>query len=1180
MNIFCLGTIVFVAALIAFVRITTLQRLIAQLSKDVDQLRLELASFKREVRGRSKVEVTPEAPREPEPVVVEPVVEPIVEPIAPPIAAREPLSPPPPPPPAAPPPPPPAPPEPPIAAAPAPVPARTFDWESIVGVKLFSWIAGIALVLAAVFFLKYSVEHGWLSPTIRATLGLITGTALLVVCELRVARNYYATANALHGAGIAILYSTLFATYALWHLLPAGVVFALMLGVTAVAVMLSIRRDSVFIALLGLMGGFATPALLSTGENRPIGLFSYLLLLNAGLAWVAFRKGWPLLSIGSLIFTVLYQWLWVGKFLTASQLPLAATIFGVFAMAGTSALWLRGGFGERKRPQFTRVAIVSAILPLAFAIFGSAVPAYGARYNVLFTFLLLMTAGLAVISATRGPKWLHSLGGVATLLTFIVWSAVSYTPRAYPVVLAWIAAFVVLYLIAALRLHTTAVLTAGVLFFMFPLLAAIERRTASPLLLFGTLFVLLALTASFAIARRNGNVYFAAALFAIIAEGVWSARYLTPDRLQAALMIYGALALLFLGVPVVSRRLGRPVDANGTAIVVILALCVLFFLTGHAIASAALWGLTLLLGVLMAGTFIEASVACRPWLTGLAIILGWLVLGSWWEAASFVAGVLPALSVVAMFGVLALAGVALSVRRDDTAGFAPTAHLVLAGYLFLMFVAARRELSFPPWPLFAVLAILSLAIGIAALYLRRGSLVIGAAVASQIVLAIWSANAALQPWTNVALAATVIVAAYAGIWYDLANRLRRADDQNFLLAAILGLFAAHIVAMIAGRAPSQPLFAPLLMTHAIVALAIFALAWFTERHEIVVIEVALAGVATGLARLDSPPREFTFAAVLYALFIAYPLLLGARAKRRFEPYLAAVLASVPFFFFARDAMRDAGLGWCIGILPVGQAILMMVLVFWLLRIEQPGQRELARLATVAAAALAFVTLAIPLQLDKQWITIAWALEGAALIWLFRRIPHRGLLVWAAGLLAIVFVRLVMNPAVFAYHPASHTPVFNWYLYTYLVSAAAFFLAAYLWPRDVRGGLPAANVGGTIILFVLLNIEIADFYSKGPNLTFNFFSSSLAQDLTYTIGWAVFAVAMLIAGIIFHTRSARVAALLLLVVTILKCFLHDLARLGGLYRVGSLLGLAISLVLVGILLQKFVMTRTRPGEEAA
>src|SRR4029078_6913791 len=97
------------------------------------------------------------------------------------------------------------PPKPPLAA---PAPAPSFDWESLVGVKLFSGIAGIALVLAAVFFLKYSVEHGWLRPLVRATLGLVTGTALLVICEMRVARGYVATANALHGAGIAILYST------------------------------------------------------------------------------------------------------------------------------------------------------------------------------------------------------------------------------------------------------------------------------------------------------------------------------------------------------------------------------------------------------------------------------------------------------------------------------------------------------------------------------------------------------------------------------------------------------------------------------------------------------------------------------------------------------------------------------------------------------------------------------------------------------------------------------------------------------------------------------------------------------------------------------------------------------------------------------------------------------------
>ncbi len=133
------------------------------------------------------------------------------------------------------------------------------------------------------------------------------------------------------------------------------------------------------------------------------------------------------------------------------------------------------------------------------------------------------------------------------------------------------------------------------------------------------------------------------------------------------------------------------------------------------------------------------------------------------------------------------------------------------------------------------------------------------------------------------------------------------------------------------------------------------------------------------------------------------------------------------------------------------------------------------------------------------------------------------------------------------------------------------------PGILTKAAAAANTAGTILLFLLLNIEIADFYSRGPTLTFNFFSSSLAQDLTYTIGWAIFAIVMLIVGIISGTRSARVAALILLLVTILKCFLHDLARLGGLYRVGSLLGLAISLVIAGVLLQKFVMLK--PKREA-
>ena len=61
-------------------------------------------------------------------------------------------------------------------------------------------IAGIALVVAAVFFLRYSLDNGWLQPPVRVVIGILAGIGLLVVCELKAARKYPATANALDAA--------------------------------------------------------------------------------------------------------------------------------------------------------------------------------------------------------------------------------------------------------------------------------------------------------------------------------------------------------------------------------------------------------------------------------------------------------------------------------------------------------------------------------------------------------------------------------------------------------------------------------------------------------------------------------------------------------------------------------------------------------------------------------------------------------------------------------------------------------------------------------------------------------------------------------------------------------------------------------------------------------------------
>jgi uncharacterized membrane protein len=1123
----------------------------------------------------------PSPPRPPElviPVYQPPPPEP--KPIPQPVAARQTVQEPPPPPRYV----PPQPAQPPPPAAP-PIWQR-IDWESVIGVKLFSWIAGIALVIAAIYFLKYSVEHGWVSPPVRAAIGLITGSTLLVICEMRIARGYKFTANAMHGAGIAILYATLFAVYALWHLLPSAVVFGGMLVITTVAVLLSIRRESLFIALLGMMGGFATPALLSTGENRPIGLFSYLLLLNAGLAWVAYKKRWPALTIGSVVFSVVYQWAWIAKFLDAAQLPLAAGIFLVFGAAAAAALWMRRDDTQQKL--FDHAGKFGVALPVVFALFAAAVPAYGARFHILFAFLLLMAAGLGVIAMLQKVEWLHALGLVGTVLTFTIWLSVSYTPEAWPAIVGWASAFVLLYLGIGLRYRSRVVIGAGLLLFVFAALVQVEPRTESPALLFGVLFVLLALAGVYAVKFGEGLVYFTGAFFAIVAEGLWSVKHLSADRLYEGLAVYGAFGLLFLAVPALARRFDRVLrPANGVSVTMIVSVAMLLFLTFDEVAPGALWGLAILLAALLAGVMAEARSTARPILAAVAVILSWIVLASWWEAAPLEAALIPALFVIAVFGVLV-------VLASTWARFAGQTHLALVGHAFLVFVAASRTLAFPPWPFLAVLLVLDLALGVAALYLKRGSLLVGAAVMSQVVLLAWSAFTDAAPWPNVALASTLAVAAYAAIWYRLSAIPSKAKDlppghgedpspslplrmTTFGLATSSALLLGHVVAITAGTSAGVPLFTTLLATHAILAIGTLILAAVTELHLLAVLSVPLAAIATGFARTDTPGQQFTFALVLYAIYVAYPLFLGARVKQALAPYLAAIMASVPFFFFTRDAMKDAGLGYMLGVLPVAQALVMLVLLVRLLRVEPPSQRLLTRLALVAATALAFVTVAIPLQLDKQWITIGWALEGAALVWLFRRIPHRGLLAWAAALLAAAFVRLTVNPAILAYHAPTGRAILNWYLYTYLVCAIAFFAAAQLAPKTYARAIAACRTAGTLLLFFLLNIEIADYFSTGPTLTFNFLSSSLAQDLTYTMGWATFAIAMLVAGIAVHARAARVAAIALLVVTIFKCFLHDLGRLGGLYRIASFLGLALALVMVSVLLQKFVLSR-RTAEE--
>jgi uncharacterized membrane protein len=1119
------------------------------------------------------------------------------------------------------PPPPPVVPPPPARTPEHPRPAAAaFDWEELIGVRLFSWVAGVALAVAAVFFLGYSIQQGWLQPPVRMAIGLAVGAGLLVGCELKAARRYPVTADALDGAAIVILFSTFFASYRLWQLVGPVTAFAMLALVTAVAVLLSIRRDSVFIALLGLVGGFSTPALLSTGQDNPFGLFGYLLLLNAGLGWVAYRKRWPVLVALSVVLTTVYQWGWVARFLTPGKLPTATAVFLAFPLLAFVSLGFAGRHGALdggsagggtteaggRRGWFEQAAGLNAALPLLFALFMASSNVYGEHPWVLFGFLFCIDAGLFAVALWRRQMLLHLLGAAATLVVFAAWLNGTYADAgaaaegSYPAVVGFASLFVLFYLAAGLaarhgakRLEgpgRLAVYTAPLLLFVFPVVAAIEPAAAAPAVPFTALFLLLSACAAFALVEREGMVYFVAAFLTVAAEVTWSAAFLTEERLVAALGIYAAFGLLFIAVPLAGRRWERPLEPAGFGTALPLAsIGLLLFLTHGDVAPVALWGIAALLLLLNGAILVEARAGRIPAVAAAGVVLSWFVIGSWWVGARIEAQVVPALLVVAGFSLVALFGqlwMAAGADDEESDGTQAALSLALVGHLFLLFVALQPALAVPPWPMLAVLALLDLGVGAAALVARRGEVHAAALGLSQVVLVAWAATAQAAPWPLVAIASAGGVAVVGVAWSWLsARRVADTDARNrFHAASIIALALGEALVVTVPFTAGAPGAGVLAACHVVFLVGLLAMTAYTGWLELALIGVGLTWAGTWVWPLSLSGEGWRhllmIGAAIYLTFLAFPLALGRRVGRSISPHLAAVGASVSFFYVARRCLVEGGYGEIIGVLPVIQALLMGTLLAALLRIEPPSERALGRLALVAAAVLAFVTVAIPLQLEKQWITIGWALEGAALAWLFRRIPHKGLLAWGVALLGVVFVRLVLSPEVLVY-PRSGTPIVNWYLYTYLTCAAAMLAAAWLfgkgddWLAGVVRGTQLTAAGGTLLLFVLLNIEIADFYATGPTLTFRM-SAGLAQNLTYTLGWAAFAVCLLAAGIVLRSHAARLAAIVLLTITVLKGFLSDVARLGGLYRVMSFVGLAICLSLVAVVLQRFVLA-PRSGE---
>src|SRR5262249_4573628 len=279
------------------------------------------------------------------------------------------------------------------------------NWEQFMGAKLFAWIGGFALFLGIAFFVKYSFEHNLIPAELRIAIGFIVGAGLVVGGLLLKRKENAVTAPTLCATGVLVLYAVTFACRAYYHFGFFGLIptFLLMMLITAVAFLLSVRLNAIIVAVLGIAGGFLTPVLLSTGEDNPLGLFGYVALLDLGLLAIAQRQRWNVLPTLGAIGTALMQFAWVAAFFVPERYFVANKVLVFMAVfAGFQALFLTAATWAKRTGKANTELFACAISLGALGMFSAfyllAFETIAHRPALLFSYLFVVDLGLIALT--------------------------------------------------------------------------------------------------------------------------------------------------------------------------------------------------------------------------------------------------------------------------------------------------------------------------------------------------------------------------------------------------------------------------------------------------------------------------------------------------------------------------------------------------------------------------------------------------------------------------------------------------------------------------------------------------------------------------------------------------------------------------------------------------------------
>ncbi len=184
-------------------------------------------------------------------------------------------------------------------------------WDFATGGNAMARAAIVVLFVGLGLGIRYAVDVGWLSVAVRLAAAAVVGLAL-VGLGWRLRRGTPGFGLTVQGGGVAILYLTVYAAYALYGLVPSLAAIALMAAVAVACGALAVAQDAPALAVLGVAGGFAAPVLAGTAEGNHVLLLAYYALLNLGVLGVAWSKGWRSVAVVGFLSTFVTGGLWGG----------------------------------------------------------------------------------------------------------------------------------------------------------------------------------------------------------------------------------------------------------------------------------------------------------------------------------------------------------------------------------------------------------------------------------------------------------------------------------------------------------------------------------------------------------------------------------------------------------------------------------------------------------------------------------------------------------------------------------------------------------------------------------------------------------------------------------------------------------------------------------------------------